>query len=302
MTASDQHVRTAPADTMDDGADDVALPKRNTFAAVMRSRYVLVPLVFVIMIALWEILATRIVDSELLLPTPGSVWKSLWNALTTGPFWGEASVYYHFYQTAKVCVVGFFAGAACGIALGILMAQSRIVMTALGPYITAFQSLPRVAIAPLVVLWFGQGFTTNMVITATIVFLPVLVSTVSGLSMVDKGLLEMLKGFSASKWQILRKVSIWAALPSIFAGLQVGIVFSVVGAIVAEWVGANEGLGVLLLQAQYNFDVPRTFAVLVLLAVLGIVLNAIVVVAQKYAVYWQKNDQNVEVNAKLSTP
>jgi NitT/TauT family transport system permease protein len=262
-----------------------------TTRQILESRLFLVPLVFVIMLLAWEFAARNLVSTELLLPTPGSVWDSLWAALT-GPKWGPESVYYHFWKTTKICLVGFAVGAAGGILLGMLMAQSRIVMTALGPYITAFQSLPRIAIAPIVVIWFGQGFKSNVIITATIVFLPVLVSTVSGLSTVDRGLLEMLRGFSATRWQTLRKVSLWSALPQIFAGLQVGIVFGVVGAIVAEWVGANEGLGVLLLQSQYNMDIPRSFAILVLLAFLGLVLNGLVVGVQRLVLFWQRDEDS----------
>jgi len=275
--------------------------RRRGIGDVLRSRWVLVPVVFVVMMLLWQFIATKVVSTELLLPTPQRVWESMWTALTQGPYWGRASVYYHFYQTAKICIVGFLVGSSLGILLGVLMAQSKVLMTALGPYITAFQSLPRIAIAPIVVLWFGQGFTSNVVITATVVFLPVLVSTLSGLSTVDRGLLEMLRGFSASRWQTLRKVSLWAALPSIFAGLQVGIVFSVVGAIVAEWVGANEGLGVLLLQAQYSMDVPRSFAILVLLGVLGLVLNGLIVALQKAVLFWQRDESTKKEQRMFST-
>lgn len=275
----------------DPAAEAVRRGRLPTTRQVLESRLFLVPVVFVIMIAAWQFASKNLVSTELLLPTPGSVWESLWMALT-GPTWGPESVYYHFWKTTRICLVGFGFGAAAGILLGVLMAQSRIVMTALGPYITAFQSLPRIAIAPIVVIWFGQGFKSNVIITATIVFLPVLVSTVSGLSTVDRGLLEMLRGFSASRWQTLRKVQLWAALPSIFAGLQVGIVFGVVGAIVAEWVGANEGLGVLLLQSQYNMDIPRSFAILVLLAVLGLILNGLVVGVQRVVLYWQRDEES----------
>lgn len=256
----------------------------------LRTRLFLVPVVFVLMVGAWQFASTNLVTTQLLLPTPGSVASSLWEALVEGPYWGRQSVYYHFWETGKISLVGFVIGAVGGIVLGVLLAQSELLMRAFGPYITAFQSLPRIAIAPIMVLWFGQGFVSNVIITATVVFLPVLVSTISGLESVDRGLLEMLRGFSASKWQTLRKVSFWAALPSIFAGLQVGIVFSVVGAIVAEWIGANAGLGVLLLQAQYNMDIPRSFAILVLLGVLGLLLNTAMVSLQKAVLFWQRDE------------
>lgn len=269
--------------------------RESVLMRTLSSKSFLVPAVFVLMIAFWQIAATHLVSSRLLLPTPGSVGISLWSALVLEPKWGPASVYYHFWATLSVCLVGFVAGAVLGILLGVAMSQSRIIMTALGPYISAFQSLPRIAIAPIIVIWFGQGFTSNVIITATIVFLPVLVSTMTGLSTVDRGLLEMLRGFSATRWQTLWKVSFWAALPSIFSGLQVGIVFGVVGAIVAEWVGANAGLGVLMLQAQYNMDIPRSFALLVLLGVLGMLLNAFVVIVQRNALYWMRDSDTTKL-------
>lgn len=256
----------------------------------LRSKYLLYLLAFVVAIAMWQFIAVVLVKSELILPTPLDVFEALIDALS-GPFWGDASVYYHAVQTGWVTIAGFMLGAGAGIVLGVLMAQSRILMVALNPYITALQSLPRIAIAPIIIIWFGQGFSALVIITASIAFLPVLVSTITGLTSVDRGMIDMLRGLSATRMQILRKVTFRAALPHIFSGLQVAIIFSVVGAIVAEWVGANEGLGVLLLLSQYNMDVPRSFALLVILALLGMLLNGTISLARKKVLFWQSSEE-----------
>lgn len=265
---------------------------RGRLSTFLQNRYVLYVLVFIIAVSFWQFSATVLVASELLLPKPHRVLDALVDALR-GPFWGRASVYYHTVQTAWVSIVGFAIGAGGGILLGVLMVQSRILLVALNPYITALQSLPRIAIAPIIIIWFGQGFKSLVIITATIAFLPVLISTLVGLQSVDRGLIDMLRGLSASRLQILRKVTFKASLPHVFAGLQVAVVFSIVGAIVAEWVGANKGLGVLLLLAQYSINVPRVFALLVILAALGLVLNGAVVLARNRILFWQPGNASM---------
>jgi NitT/TauT family transport system permease protein len=256
-----------------------------------RPELVLVPGIFVLVLLAWQLLSDALSIPEILLPRPLSVLRSLVSSLS-GPFWGPSSVYYHFASTAWVAVAGFAIGSALAVVVAVLVTQWRLVDATMTPYITAFQALPRIAVAPLIVIWFGQTVSTKIIIAATITFFPVLVAAISGLRSVDPDMLSMLRGFSASRWKLLTKVQFPTALPYIFAGLRVAAVFSVVAAIVAEWVGSNSGLGVLLLQAQYRMNVASVFASLVLLAVLGIVFDRLILLAQRRVVFWsQRSDQ-----------
>ncbi len=256
-----------------------------------RPELLLVPGIFLAFLVAWQALSVLLAIPEILLPRPLSVLGSLVSSLS-GPFWGPQSIYYHFAMTAWVAVAGFVIGSALAIVLAVLVTQWRLVDATLTPYITALQALPRIAVAPLIVIWFGQNVSTKVIIAATITFFPVLVAAISGLRSVDPEMLDMLRGFSAGRWQLLAKVQFPTSLPFVFAGLRVAAVFSVVAAIVAEWVGSNAGLGVLLLQAQYRMNVASVFASLVLLAVLGIVFDRLILLAQRRIVFWsQRSDQ-----------
>lgn len=259
-----------------------------------RPERVLVPGIFIAFLIVWQVGAELFSVPEILLPRPLAVLSSLANALT-GPLWGPSSVYYHLAITTWVAVSGFVIGSVLAVMMAVLVTQSRLIDATLTPYITALQALPRIAIAPLIVIWLGQNTSTKVVIAATITFFPVLVAAIAGLRSVDPEMLSMLRSFSASRWQLLRKVQFPTSLPYVFSGLRVAAVFSVVAAIVAEWVGSNAGLGVLLLQAQYQMNVASVFASLVLLALLGIVFDRLIVVLQRRLVFWAQRSEQVLV-------
>jgi NitT/TauT family transport system permease protein len=150
----------------------------------------------------------------------------------------------------------------------------------------AFQTLPKVAIAPIIVIWFGYGLTSKIIITATIAFFPLLANTIMGLRAAPYDQIEMLTAYTASRWQVFHMVRMMQALPYVFVGLDVAIVLSVIGAIVGEFVGAKAGLGYLLLQKNFNFDMAGTFAVLVVLSLIGVVLHSLIRLAQRRVIFW----------------
>jgi NitT/TauT family transport system permease protein len=157
------------------------------------------------------------------------------------------------------------------------------------PYIVAFQTLPKVAIAPIIVIWFGYGVTSKIVITATIAFFPLLANTIVGLRAVPQEQVELMVAFTASRWQVFWKARIPQALPYIFVGLDVAIVLSVIGAIVGEFVGAQAGLGYLILQKNFNMDMSGVFAILIVLSVFGIGLHMLVNAVQRRVVFWMES-------------
>ena len=237
-------------------------------------------LLFVLVVGGWE-LAVRLLEiTPLLLPTPSAVAAALWDGIRNNTFTYHLGV--TFYET----MAGFALGAGLGLLLGGVIAQFPLVERTLYPYVVAFQTIPKVAIAPLFVIWFGYGMSSKIVITATIAFFPVLVNTVAGLRAVPAEQLELLTAFTASRWQVFRMARIPQALPYVFVGLDVSIVLAVIGAIVGEFVGAQAGLGYLILQRTFSMDTAGMFAILIILSVMGLALHWAVQWLQRKVVFW----------------
>jgi NitT/TauT family transport system permease protein len=192
--------------------------------------------------------------------------------------WLDGTLGRHTTVTLWEVVIGFAAGGLVGLAVGGLLARSRLASRFLSPYLVAAQSVPILAVAPLLTLWFGSGLLPKVLICALIVFFPVAIATLVGLRTVDPRLIELGRSLRADRRQQLLVIELPAALPTILGGLRVGITLAVVGAIVAEWAGAEAGLGWLLNLARGgSFDTPLLFATLVTIALLGIVLYGLMV-------------------------
>jgi len=181
---------------------------------------------------------------------------------------------------------GLVVGAGLGFICALLLTESRLLMSTFYPYIIALQCMPKVALAPLLVIWFGFGMTSKIVIVALLCFFPVLVNTISGIRSVSAEHLELFRAIRASRLTRLIHLVIPAALPSIMTGLELAIVVSLLGAIVGEFVGAEEGLGVLLLQAQFQMNIPGVFAVLGILALLGVIFNLTIRYVRRKSLFW----------------
>ncbi|MBO4205675.1 ABC transporter permease [Micromonospora echinofusca] len=243
----------------------------------------LVPAVFVVVVLGWEYGIALIGVDEYVLPRPSQVVDSLWRQLGDDQFWG------HLWVTSQEALVGFVIGVGAALLLGTFISQIRIVEATLMPYIVAFQTVPKVALAPLFVVWFGFGLTSKVVMAAVISFFPMLVNVIEGLRAADADRIQMLTVFGASRSQIFRMVRLPSALPFIFAGLDIGIVFAILGAVVGEFIGAKEGLGYLLLQTNYNFDIAGMFAVLVVLSVMGLAAHFVIRLVQKRVAFWAED-------------
>jgi NitT/TauT family transport system permease protein len=160
------------------------------------------------------------------------------------------------------------------------------------PYVAALQSVPKVAVAPILVTWLGFGIGSKVAIICLLTFFPVLVTSIAGFKAVDPDRIDLLRSLSATRWQIFCKAKFPGALPYIFAGLNMAIAFSVVGAVVGEFVGAQGGLGVLILQMEAQMDTGGSFAVLVLLSVIGIVLTGVLRRLQRRVLHWMPADMS----------
>jgi len=196
--------------------------------------------------------------------------------------WADGTIARHAGQTLVEVALGFGIGALVAVAVGYGLARSALVERVVSPYIVAAQATPILALAPLLALWFGPGLTAKVVICALIVFFPIAISTMVGIRAVDARLLELARSLRATRRQVLVTLEVPAALPSIFGGLRVGVTLAVVGAIVAEWTGAERGLGVLVNLARGSlFDIPLMFATLLTIALFGIALYVLVVIVER---------------------
>ncbi|MGD9988912.1 ABC transporter permease [Pseudonocardia sp.] len=249
-----------------------------------RPELLLVPGVFVALMALWEFVIPLFVD-DYVLPVPSRIVEALWMQLTDALFWGHLEV------TLRESLLGFLIGVGSAVLLGTAISQVRLVEKTLMPYVVAFQTVPKVALAPLFVVWFGFGLTSKVVMAAVISFFPMLINVIEGLRAADADRIQMLTVFGASKLQIFRMVRLPSAMPFIFAGLDIGIVFAILGAVVGEFIGAKEGLGYLLLQTNYNFDIAGMFAVLVVLSVMGLVAHFLIRFAQRKIAFWAEESR-----------
>lgn len=188
----------------------------------------------------------------------------------------------HALATLSEIALGLLVGATSGIFVGYLLARFTLAERLLSPYLVAAQATPILALAPLLVLWLGTGLAPKVVICALICFFPVAVATMVGIRAVDSRLLELGRSLRATRWQIVRYLELPAALPQILGGLRVGATLAVIGAIVAEWAGADRGLGYLVNLARGSlFDIPLFFATLVTIALIGVLLYVAVVLLER---------------------
>ena len=216
-------------------------------------------------VVLWEAWVRTAQTSALVLPAPSVVTQSLWQGLTSGYLWP------HILSTTRAVVLGLLLGGTVGFVGGVVLGESARLRSILMPYVVISQVVPKLALAPLFIVWFGFGTLPIVVMTALICFFPLLENTATSLQQVDPQRLELFRMLRASRWQTLWQLKIRTGLASIMAGVRVAVVLAWVGAVVAEFIGASKGLGALIIAAQGSMDTPLMFAVLVLITVLGLV-------------------------------
>jgi NitT/TauT family transport system permease protein len=231
-------------------------------------------------IAVWEGACRLFEISPLVLPTPSSILIRLYGLVSTGMIWP------HLWATLFEILTGFVLGVLAGLVMGAMVSLIPVLERLIYPYLVALQTLPKVAIAPLFIIWFGYGLTSKVVITALVCFFPVLVSVIAGFHSTDKDQLDMMKAFGATKWQTLMRLRIPSALVLIFAGLEIAAVLAVIGAIVGEFVGAQVGLGYLVVTLNFSMDVPGVFAVLIVLSAIGLAMHGLMRYAARRYIFW----------------
>ena len=242
-------------------------------------------------LAVWEALVRLLAVPAFILPTPSSIFTALYR--------GIASTLYlnHIGITLAETLIGFLLGAGLAFGLGIAVALSRPIEYFLYPFIVMFQAMPKVALAPLIIVWFGLGLTSKVVNAALVAFFPLMVNTIVGLRSAEQDKVNLMHSLAASRWQVFWMLQLPNAMPYIFAGLEIAMIFALIGSIVAEFVGAQSGLGMLIQSMNFTMDVAGQFSVLLILSLLGLVLNGMVNGVRRRVLFW---DPSQKVDAVAS--
>jgi NitT/TauT family transport system permease protein len=235
-------------------------------------------------LAVWEGIVRLFAVPLFILPAPSGIFFALWNGITSSLYLD------HVWVTLAETLLAF--------AFGISVALSRRVEYFLYPFIVMFQAMPKVALAPLIIIWFGLGLTSKVVSAALVAFFPLMVNTIVGLRSADEDRINLMRSLAATRWQIFWMLQLPNAMPYIFAGLEIAMIFALIGAIVAEFVGAQSGLGMLMQSMNFTMDVAGQFSVLLILSVLGLLLNTAVTQIRRRVLFWDPS-QKLGANAPL---
>ena len=235
------------------------------------------PALALIVIAVWQVAVPLLGLSEFVLPTPAQILARMMR--------DHALLLKHGSVTLFEVLGGFLLAVAAGIPTALLIFYSRIFERAVYPLLIAEQAVPKVALAPLVVLYLGYGWAPKIFLAFLIGYFPIVVSTVVGLQALDPAMVNLVRSMGASKWQTFVKIRLPAALPNVFGGFKLAIALAVIGAVIGEYVAAEKGLGYLQLQANSQFDTTLNFASVVAIAMLGVLLFAMVRVAEQVFVF-----------------
>jgi NitT/TauT family transport system permease protein len=240
-------------------------------------------IVFAVLFALWEGGVWIFGIKEYLLPPPTTVWREFMKryAIVMDGAW----------VTTTELVAGYLLAIVVSIPLALSVAYSRFMEEAVYPAVVFLQIIPKIAIAPLFIIWFGFGFTPKLLVVFLLCFFPIVVSSIAGFKSVDPEIMDFARTTGAGGWKMFTKIRLPQALPDIFTGLKVGAALSATAAIVAEFVASDRGLGYLLLQYNGNLETPMVFAVIVLLSLIGVVVYYIVEIIERFVIPWHVSQQ-----------
>jgi NitT/TauT family transport system permease protein len=234
----------------------------------------------VAVLLVWEALVRLLSVPAFILPQPSSIFMALYRGLASTMYFEHIGV------TLTETLIGFAVGCTLAFLLGTAVALSRRTEYFLYPFIVMFQAMPKVALAPIIIIWFGLGLTSKVVTAALVAFFPLLVNTIVGLRSADEDRVNLMRSLAASRWQVFWMLQLPNAMPYIFAGLEIAMIFALLGSIVAELVGAQAGLGMLIQSMNFTMDVAGQFSVLLILAVIGLLLNGAVMMIRRRVLFW----------------
>lgn len=237
----------------------------------------------VVALGLWEMLVRLLHVPRWLLPAPSAIGYELY--VSSPLLWGHTLV------TLEEVFAGFALALGVGIVLAVGIAYSRLLERSVYPFVIASQTVPVIAIAPLLLIWLGYGLSPKVVVVALISFFPIVVNMVDGLKAVDSDMVNMMRTLGASRWQVFTKLQVPSSLPFLFSGTKIAIAVSVIGAVIGEWVGARAGLGYLMTVSVPYFLTARVFAAIFILSVIGVSLFMTIAGLERLLLPWHHNER-----------
>jgi NitT/TauT family transport system permease protein len=234
------------------------------------------------MVALWQLIVILFPIPAFILPGPLAVWKT---AAAFGANWIP-----HAIATISVALTGFGIAIVVGVLLAIIIVHSRVLAQILTPALVVLQIVPKIAFAPLFLVWFGLGPVPIVVVTFLVAFFPMVVNAAVGLSDIEQDLIDLTRVLRLKWWRVLWSIRFPSALPHLFSGLKVASTLAVIGAIIGEFVGSNQGLGYLILIANNNLNTPLALAAIVLISIFGLILYAAIVLIEMASLPWKQPD------------
>jgi NitT/TauT family transport system permease protein len=236
-------------------------------------------LLLVAVLVVWQIVGVAYEVESWLLPTPRDILSA---AAHRAPLLPQ-----HTWATTYVTLVGYAAAIVVGVVISLIVTYSPFAMRSVYPALLALQSLPKIAIAPILLMWVGFGPSSKIIIVFMMCFFPIVVSMVSGLNSPPQALIDLARSMATPKWRVYLKIRLPYSVPYLFIGLKVAITLAVTGAVVGEFVAAREGLGFLILNGVQQFETPLAFCAIVILALLTVALYGVVAGAEKLLVRWR---------------
>jgi len=244
----------------------------------------LIPIIFQVgLILIWQVLVDVGSIPKYILPSPKDIIIALFSILP--------EIKIPLYTTLEEAAIGFGIAVAVSIVIAVLMDNYKIVRKSLYPILVVSQTIPVIALAPLFMIWFGFGIYPKVITVILVCFFPVAVSLLDGLDSVDRDMINLLKSMGASKYQIFRYVKFPGALASFFSGLRIAATYSVMGAIIGEWLGGENGLGVYMIRVKHSFALDKMFAVILIIILLSMALFGLLYIVQHIATPWDRKDK-----------
>ena len=251
-------------------------------ASALAARWLPPGTLVIALFGLWEALVRAFRVPGWLLPPPSAIAEELLSS--------RALLARHAVVTLEEVLAGFVVALVAGVGLAIAIAYSRLVERSVYPFVIASQTIPIIAIAPLLLVWIGYDIRPKIVVVALISFFPIVVNMVDGLRSVDLDMVQMLRTLGASRWQVFRLLQLPSSLPYLFSGAKIAVAVAVIGAVIGEWVGASSGLGYLMVQAAPRFQTSLVFAAIAVLSVMGVALFGVVSVLERRVLHWRRSD------------
>lgn len=245
--------------------------------------WVVTPLLVVTIVTVWHIVVTTGDVNPLVFPPPAEVGTALVELLRDPGMWAAARI------TVTEVVLGFLIAVLSGLVVGVVLGKLPWLEVSVRPLIVIFQVSPKVAFVPLFVIWFGFGITSKIVLATILAFFPIMLNVLLGVRSVEQGQREVMRSLNANRGQTFTQLELRSLLPYLFAGMEVGIVLATIGAIVAEYLGGNDGLGNMVVSAMNALDAAQTFALILVLSLMGLALFLIVNELKRFAIPWHES-------------